>query len=101
MAAWRKRTMVSAANISPVPLKKQSMAGKSILNNRGERSARAVEPTMEMVGDEDEKLTEVMMMWGMRWVWWSVAMAAEREEKEAILVSERSLLQSRFVMNAE
>lgn len=66
LTAWRKRTTVSAANKSPVPLKTQSMDGTSILNKRGERLARAVEPTMEIVDDEDEKSTEVMMMWGMR-----------------------------------
>lgn len=82
-----------------MPLKTQSMEGTSILNKRDERSAHAVEPMMEMVGDEDVKLTEVMMMWGMRWTRWSVNMAAEREEREEILVSERSLLQSGFVMN--
>lgn len=87
--------------MSPVPVKTQSMLGTPILNRRGERSARAVEPTMEMVGDEDKNLTEVMMMWGMRWTWWSVAMAADREEMEVILVSERSLLQCGFDMNIE
>lgn len=56
---------------------------------------------MEMMGDEDEKLTEVMMMWGTRWIWWSVAMAAEREARDVILVSERSLLQSGFVMKID
>lgn len=30
-----------------------------------------------------------------------MAMAAEREEREEILVSERSLLQSKFVINVE
>ena len=39
LAAWaasRNRTRMRAANISPVPEKKQSRAGTSILNRRGE-----------------------------------------------------------------
>jgi len=50
--------------MSPVPLKKQSMAGTSILKKRGVWSWRAVEPTTERVGEEGVKETEVTMMWG-------------------------------------
>ena len=54
--------------MSPVPLKKQSIAGTSILKRRGEPSARAVEPTTEVVVPDVELKgeTEVMMMCGMR-----------------------------------
>jgi len=51
--------------MSPVPLKKQSIAGTSILNKRGERSARAVEPTTEMEGEAGSKRTEVTIMCAM------------------------------------
>lgn len=55
--------------MSPVPEKKQSRAGTSILNRRGEYSEEAVEPKMEMVSDDEGRRTEVMMMCGIRWVW--------------------------------
>ncbi len=62
MVASRRRTTVKAANMSPVPLKKQSMAGTSIRKHRGDPSLRAVEPTMERVGEEESKRMDVMMM---------------------------------------
>ena len=54
--------------MSPVPEKKQSRAGTSILNRRGEYSEDAVEPMMEMVSEDKEKRTEVIMMCGIWWV---------------------------------
>jgi hypothetical protein len=51
--------------MSPVPLKKQSMAGTSMLKQRADRSLRAVEPTMEIVGEEESKRMDVTMRWGM------------------------------------
>ena len=39
-----RRATVSAANISPVPLKKQSSAGTSTRNSRGDPSERVVDP---------------------------------------------------------
>ncbi len=77
--------------MSPVPLKKQSIAGTSILKRRGERSTRAVEPTTEMVGEDGSKRTEVTMMWAMWWALWSLEIAAARVGREVILVPERSL----------
>lgn len=71
-AAWaasRSRTRMRAANISPVPEKKQSRAGTSILNRRGEYSEEAVEPMMEMVLEDEGRRTEVIMMCGIWWVW--------------------------------
>lgn len=75
MVASRRRATVSAANMSPVPVKVQSRAGMSILKQRGEPSVRVVEPAMERVGEEEEeeeeegggvvKSMDVMMMWGM------------------------------------
>lgn len=42
--ASRRRATVKAANISPVPLKKQSKAGTSIRNKRGDPSHLVVDP---------------------------------------------------------
>ena len=75
-----------------MPLKKQSIAGTSILKIRGEKEEVAVEPMMDIVVEVEGRLTEVTMMWGMRWVAWSFVMAALRVEREVILVSERSLI---------
>jgi len=91
VTASRKRTTVRAANMSPVPLKKQSIAGTSILKRRGEPSARAVEPTTERVGEAASKLTDVTTMCGMWWVLCSLVMASRRVGNDAILTSERSL----------
>lgn len=55
--------------MSPVPEKKQSMAGTSILNMRGEYSDEAVEPMMEIVSENEGRRIEVMMMCGMWWFW--------------------------------
>jgi hypothetical protein len=53
--ASRNRATVSAANMSPVPLKKQSNAGTSMRNSRGEPSERVVEPMIvSVVGGVDE-----------------------------------------------
>lgn len=67
-AASRSRTTARAANISPVPLKKQSIDGMLILNRRGEPSDRAVEPTMTVVllvvveeEEETSSWTDVMI----------------------------------------
>lgn len=71
LAAWaasRSRTRMRAANMSPVPEKKQSRAGTSILKRRGEYSEEAVEPKMEMVSGDEGRRTEVMMMCGIRWI---------------------------------
>lgn len=92
MMASRRRTTVRAANMSPVPLKKQSIAGTSILKIREEKEEVAVEPMMDMVLEVEGRRTEVTIMWGMRWVVWSLVMAALRVEREVILVSERSLM---------
>lgn len=54
--------------MSPVPEKKQSRAGTSILNRRGKYSEEAVEPMMEMVSEDGGRRIEVMMMCGMWWV---------------------------------
>lgn len=78
--ASRNRATVSAANMSPVPLKKQSRRGTSTLKRRGLPSERAVEPIMvsvsvlsvaveldtaEVVEDViDGSCTEVMIMCG-------------------------------------
>lgn len=78
--------------MSPVPLKKQSIAGTSILKIRGEKVDVAVEPMMDIVVEVEGRRTEVTIMWGMRWVEWSLVMAALRVEREVILVSERSLM---------
>ena len=77
--------------MSPVPLKKQSIAGTSILKRREERSERAVEPTTEIVSEVGGRRTEVTMMWATLWVAWRVEMAVARVSREVILVSERSL----------
>lgn len=45
--ASRSLATVSAANMSPVPLKKQSSCGTSSLKRRAEQSDRMVEPTTE------------------------------------------------------
>ena len=66
MMASRRRTTVRAANISPVPLKKQSIAGTSILNIRGEKDEVAVEPMMDILVEVEGRHTEVTIMWGMR-----------------------------------
>ena len=92
MMASRRRTTVRAANMSPVPLKKQSIAGTSILKIRGEKEEVAVEPMMDILVDVEGRWTEVMIMWGMRWVAWRFVMAALRVEREVILISERSLM---------
>lgn len=92
MMASRKRTTVRAANMSPVPLKKQSIAGTSILKIRGDKEEVAVEPMMDILVDVEGRQTEVTIMWGMRWVAWSFVMAALRVEREVILISERSLM---------
>ena len=78
--------------MSPVPLKKQSIAGTSILKIRGEKEEVAVEPMMDILVDVEGRWTEVMTMWGMRWVAWSFVMADLRVEREVILISERSLM---------
>lgn len=67
-AASRSRTRMRAANKSPVPEKKQSMAGTSILNRRGRYSEETVEPMMEMVSGDEGRRIDVMMMCGMWWV---------------------------------
>ncbi len=77
--------------MSPVPLKKQSMAGTSILKLRGERSVRAVEPTIDMFVGESGKRTEVTIICGIRWVLCNFAIASWRVSREVILVSESSL----------
>lgn len=52
---------------------------------------------MERVGGEEEEEEEeensidVMMMWGMWKIWWSLVMAFRRESTDVILTSERSL----------
>lgn len=92
MMASRRRTTVRAANMSPVPLKKQSIAGTSMLKIRGEKEEVAVEPMMDIVVEVEGRRTEVTIMWGMRWVVWSLVMAALRVEREVIFVSERSLM---------
>lgn len=74
-----------------MPLKKQSMAGTSTLKIRGEKSERAVEPMMDMVEGLSGRLMEVTMMWGMRWVLWSLVIASLRLEREVILISESNL----------
>lgn len=74
--ASRSRATVNAANISPVPLKKQSRAGTSTLKSRGEPSERAVDPMIERVLEDGGRVvealevsegscTDVMIMWGM------------------------------------
>ena len=78
--------------MSPVPLKKQSIAGTSILKIRGVKEEVEVEPMMDIVVEVGGRRTEVTIMWGMRWVVWSLVMAALRVEREVIFVSERSLL---------
>lgn len=50
--------------MSPVPLKKQSMAGTSILKKRGVCMEVDVEPIMERRGEVGVKETEVMIMCG-------------------------------------
>ena len=50
-AASRNRATVNAANMSPVPLKKTSISETVMRNRRGVWSERAVEPTMERVGE--------------------------------------------------
>ena len=92
MMASHRRTTVRPANMSPVPLKKQSIAGTSILKIRGENEEVAVEPMIDIVVEVQGSLTEVTIMWGTRWVLWSFVMAALRVEKEVILISERSLM---------
>ena len=57
--ASRKRTMVKAANKSPVPLKKQLIEGTSIWNRRGAPFEYLEEPITEMVGEDLLKRTEV------------------------------------------
>ena len=78
--------------MSPVPLKKQSIAGTSILKIRGEKVEVAVEPRIDILVDVEGRWTEVMIMWGIRWVAWSFVMAALRVDREVILISERSLM---------
>ena len=92
MMASRRRTTVRAANMSPVPLKKQSIAGTSILKIRGEKEEVAVEPMMDILVEVEGRHTEVTIMWGMRWVVWSFVIAALSVEREVILISERSLM---------
>ena len=75
-----------------MPLKKQSIAGTSILKIRGEKVEVAVEPRMDILVDVEGRWTEVMIMWGIRWVACSFVMAALRVEREVILISERSLM---------
>ena len=58
--------MVKAANMSPVPLKWQSIAGTSILKSLGELSKRAVDPIIEIVGEAASNRTDVMMICGSR-----------------------------------
>ena len=78
--------------MSPVPLKKQSIAGTSTWKSRGVRSERRVEPTIERVGAEGDKRKDVTMMCGMRCWLWSFVMASCKVEREVISVSERSLI---------
>lgn len=52
--ASRNRATVNAANMSPVPLKKQSRRGTSTLKRRGLPSERAVEPIMVSVSGREE-----------------------------------------------
>ena len=92
MMASRRRTTVRAANMSPVPLKKQSIAGTSILKIRGEKEEVAVEPMMDILVEVEGRHTEVTIMWEMRWVAWSFVIAALSVEREVILISERSLM---------
>ena len=55
VTASRRRATVSAANMSPVPEKKQSIAEKEMLKRRGVWSERREEPMTERVGDEVEE----------------------------------------------
>ena len=60
-----------AANISPVPEKKQEMAGTDTEKIRGTKADVAVEPITEIVsvGEvEQGKRTDVMIMWGIPYV---------------------------------
>lgn len=68
--ASRRRTTIRAANMSPVPLKKQSMAGICTRNTRGIGLVREV--TVDPMTDNEGPApglgneTEVMMICGMR-----------------------------------
>ena len=103
----RSRATVRAANMSPVPEKKQSNCGISILNRRGLPSDRIVEPTTARVlertsrllvelsvvedGSRSERCTDVTMMCGTCSFLWMTLMASARFEKEVIFTPERSL----------
>ena len=55
VTASRRRATVRAANMSPVPEKKQSIAENEMLKRRGVWSERREDPTTERMGDEAEE----------------------------------------------
>ena len=96
--ASRNRTTINAANISPVPLKKQSISGTSILNILGVPSARREEPITESVDFEVDsswgKRTEVTIICGIWCTLCSFVMASVRLSSDVILHSDKSLFPS-------
>ena len=122
--ASRSRETVRAANMSPVPEKKQSSCGTSMRKRRGVPSERIVDPTTarvlergvvswfvvefqvsavewEIVDEEDDetrsgRCTDVTIMWGTCSLRWMTLIASARLEKQVIFTPERSL-QSKLV----
>lgn len=92
-----------AANISPVPEKKQSIAGIEMLKMRGEVEEVEVEPTTERWGGTPGvgMETEVIIMWGIRYLEWSIVIASFSVSISTILTPESVLFRVNYTISPQ